>query len=78
MPMRVTSSYNPIPGFQGGIVSTLQSQLLRKMTWINPKATERWIKVRNQVLFSFSFKTAEFLVDVLCCNSLALAQRKYT
>ena len=44
----------------------------------NPKATERYIKVQNLILFPFSFNTVEFLADVLSWNSLALSQRKYT
>ena len=35
-------------------------------------------KFEIKFCFPPSFKTAEFLADVLGCNSLTLAQRKYT
>ena len=45
---------------------------------VNPKGTERQIKVKNQIKFTISFKTEEFLADVFSCNPLALDQRQYT
>ena len=43
--------------------------------------TLKLLKDRSKFEIKFSFprlKTAEFLADVLGCNSLALAKRKYT
>ena len=42
----------------------------------NPKATGSQIKVQNQILFNFSFKTVEFFSDVFSCNPFTLYQSK--
>ena len=46
-------------------------------SFLNPKATEGYIKVQTQILFPFSFKTVELLAEVFSCNPLTFYQRKY-
>ena len=50
--------------------------LFQNCTIFNPKATGSQIKVPNQILFNFSFKTIDFFADVFSCNPLILYQRK--
>ena len=54
--------------------------MVRKIPFksLNPKAIEIYIKVQNQILFPFSFKTVEFWADVISSNPLTPDQRKYT